>query len=58
MAPSNEGAFLSMTACHSSVLEVHRDVVSDELESGLQVSYCEVWERRSNSEIVARRTET
>ena len=34
-----------------------RDVVTDELESDWQVSYREVWERRSHSEIVARRTE-
>jgi len=35
------------------VVKVHRGVVTDELKSDLQVSHREVWERRSNSEIVA-----
>jgi len=39
-------------------VEIPRDVVADEPDSDLQVSRREVWEGRSNSEIVARRTET
>jgi len=35
------------------VVKVHRGVVADELKSDLQVSHGEVWDRRSNSEIVA-----
>ena len=45
-------------AYQCSVVKVHRGVVTDELKSDLQVSHREVWERRSNSEIVAWRTET
>ena len=45
-------------AYQCSVVKVHRGVVTDELKSDLQVSHREVWERRSNSKIVAWRTET
>ena len=37
-------------------MKVPRDVFADEPNSNLQVSHREVWERRSNSEAVARRT--
>ena len=37
-------------------MKVPRGVFADEPDSDLQVSHCEVWERRSNSETVARRT--
>jgi len=39
-------------------VEVHKGVAINELNSDWQVSYREVWERRSHSEIVALRTET
>ena len=39
------------------MVKVHRGVVTDELQSDLQVSHREVWERRSNGEIVALQTE-
>ena len=45
-------------ACHNSMVKVQRGVVADEPDSDLQVSHREVWERRSNSEIVVWRTET
>ena len=50
--------FLVGRACHNSMVKVQRGVVADEPDSDLQVSHREVWERRSNSEIVALRTET
>ena len=40
-------------ACHISRVKIPRGVVIDEPKSDLQVSYREVWERGSNSEIVA-----
>ena len=42
---------------HSAV-KVHQGLVADGFKSDLQVSHREVWERRSNSKIVALRTET
>jgi len=45
--------FACMTAYQCSVVKVHRGIVTDELKSDLQVLHREVWERRSNSKIVA-----
>lgn len=44
--------FFSVTACQTPGVEILRDVVTSELESDLQVSYREICERGSNSEIV------
>lgn len=46
-------AFHVWRACHISRVKIPRGVVIDEPKSDLQVSYREVWERGSNSEIVA-----
>ena len=45
--------FYVWRACHISRVKIPRGVVIDEPKSDLQVSYREVWERGSNSEIVA-----
>lgn len=45
--------FFVWRACHISRVKIPRGVVIDEPKSDLQVSYREVWERGSNSEIVA-----